>query len=145
MYDQDFEKEYQEFNAAVTLFSSILKFKDKELVQTCEQVLLNLMGSKYTKNVMNAAMFQLAEKAPETCQWTWQNFPYLEACITLKEYVLMLAVQKLISQGFVLGQDFSATGNAALLVNEKAYTTLLQNLSDGELVFVGEILEVNQQ
>ncbi|GAB1540780.1 hypothetical protein NUACC21_34490 [Scytonema sp. NUACC21] len=145
MYEQDFEREYQEFNAAVNLFVNILKFKDKDLVETCEQVLINLMGSKYTQNIMNAALFQLAENAPETCQWTWQNFSYLDACIRLKEYVVMLAVQKLISQGFVLGQDFSITSDGELLVNRDARVALMQSISDAERVFVTEILDVTQQ
>lgn len=139
MYEQDFEREYQEFNAAVNLFANILKFKDRNLVETCEQVLMNLMGSKYTQNIMNAALFQLAESAPDTCQWIWQNFPYLDACITLKEYVIMLAVQKLISQGFVLGQDFSVTADGELLVDRNARSILMQNISDADRVFVTEI------
>lgn len=145
MYEQDFEREYQEFNAAVNLFVNILKFKDRDLVETCEQVLMNLMGSRYTQNIMNAALFQLAESAPDTCQWIWQNFPYLDACITLKEYVVTLAVQKLISQGFVLGQDFSATADGELLVNQNARAILMQSISDADRVFVTEILDAAQQ
>ncbi|KAF3890448.1 MULTISPECIES: hypothetical protein [Nostocales] len=145
MYEQDFEREYQEFNAAVNLFVNILKFKDRDLVETCEQVLMNLMGSKYTQNIMNAALFQLAQSAPDTCQWIWQNFPYLDACITLKEYVVMLAVQKLTSQGFVLGQDFSATADGELLVNQNARAVLMQSISDADRVFVTEILDAAQQ
>jgi hypothetical protein len=141
MYEQDFEREYQEFNAAVNLFVNILKFKDRDLVETCELVLINLMGSKYTQNIMNAALFHLAEVAPETCQWTWQNFPYLDACITLKEYMVTLAVQKLINQGFLLGEDFSATSNGGLLIREEAYAVLVQSISDADRVFIEEILE----
>ncbi|MUG96524.1 hypothetical protein F7734_30975 [Scytonema sp. UIC 10036] len=145
MYEQDFEREYQEFNAAVNLFVNILKFKDRDLVETCEQVLMNLMGSRYTQNIMNAALFQLAESAPDTCQWIWQNFPYLDACITLKEYVVMLAVQKLIGQGFILGQDFSVTSEGELLVNQNARAVLMQSISDADRVFVTEILDAAQQ
>ncbi|KYC41281.1 hypothetical protein WA1_22720 [Scytonema hofmannii PCC 7110] len=145
MYEQDFEREYQEFNAAINLFVNILKFKDRDLVETCEQVLMNLMGSKYTQNIMNAALFQLAGTAPDTCQWIWQNFPYLDACITLKEYVVMLAVQKLISQGFVLGQDFSTTADGELLVNQNARAVLMQSISDADRVFVTEILDAANQ
>jgi len=90
MYEQDFEKEYQEFNSAVALFTRILKFRDKDLVETCEQTLITILGPEYTINIMNAALFQLAESAPEICQWTWQNFPYLEAYISLKKYFLMI-------------------------------------------------------
>ncbi|WP_017318527.1 hypothetical protein [Mastigocladopsis repens] len=145
MYDQDFEKEYQEFNSAVALFAYIFKFRDKALVETCEHTLISILGLKYTTNIMNAAMFQLAESAPETCLWIWQNFTYLEACISLNEYLTALAIQKLISQGFVLGQDFSATADGKILINEKAKSALFQSLSHKDLILIEENIQVNEQ
>jgi hypothetical protein len=145
MYDQDFEKEYHEFNSAVALFTYLFKFKDKTLVETCEQTLILMVGSQYTTNIINAAIFQLAEFAPETCQWAWQNFPYLEACISLKEYFLMLAVQKLISQCFILGQDFSITNTSKILMTQNARDALMPILSEADRVLVKELIQVNEQ
>jgi hypothetical protein len=145
MYEQDFEQEYHEFHSAVGLFAYISKFRDKALVEICEHTLLMILGSKYTTNVMNAAMFELAESAPETCQWIWQNFPEHEACISLKEYFIMLAIQQLVSQGFVLGQDFSATTHGTLLINENAKLALIQSFSHQYLLLLEELIQVNEQ
>lgn len=145
MYEQDFEKEFHEFNSAVALFAYILKLRDKALVETCEQTLISILGSTSTANVMNAAMFDLAESAPETCKWLWQNFPYLEASISLKEHFVMLAIQKLISQGCVLGKDFSATTDGTILINPNAKIVLFQSISDADSILMAEIIQVNEQ
>ncbi|ARV59706.1 hypothetical protein BZZ01_14650 [Nostocales cyanobacterium HT-58-2] len=143
--EQDFEKELQEFNSAVALFTYIFKFRDKLLAETCEQTLIMILGLRYTENVMNAAVFLLSESAPETCQWTLQNFPYLEACNSLKEYLVTLTVQKLINQGFVLGQDFSATTDSGILMNQNAKNALLQVISDADKILIDEIIQVKTQ
>lgn len=145
MYEQDFEKEYQEFNSAVALFTRVLKFTNKGLVETCEQTLISLLGLEYTINVMNAATFQLAESAPEICQWIWQNFPYAEASISLKEHLIMLALHELISQNLVLGEDFSATTDGTILMNEKAKIVLIESLSHTEWILLEEIIQVKEE
>lgn len=145
MYEQDFEKEFQEFNSAVALFAYVLKSRDKALVETCEQTLISILGSTCTTNVMNAAMFELAESAPETCKWVWQNFPDLEAGISLKEHFFIFTVQKLIRLGFVLGQDFSATNEGTILINKTVKLVLFQSISDADSILIEEIIQVNEQ
>lgn len=145
MYEQNFEKEYQEFHSAVALFTRVLQCKNKGLVETCEQTLISLLGLEYTINVMNAAMFQLAESAPDICQWTWENFPYIEASISLKEHLVMLAIQELISKGLVFSQDFSATTGGIILINQNAKSVLIESLSRTEWLLLEEILQVKEQ
>ncbi len=142
MFISKSEKEFNDFNTVVGMIVNVLILQDKELVKTCEQTLIGLLGSEETTHIMNAAMFQLAEIAPDTCYWTWRNFPHLNSCLDLKEYIVMFAAQKLIEEGFILGQDFSSTSNGDILLNEKAKSALKRNSHSCEWVFLEEVLEI---
>jgi hypothetical protein len=91
---------------------------------------------------MTAAVFQLAATDSDTCHWTLHTFYELDACLKLIEGAFKFAIQKLISLGFILGQDFSANANGEILLNRAAKIALLENISDADWNFLKEILQV---
>ena len=122
------------------MFANMLKQLDKNTVIECEHTLINLLGYECARKIMNAAILQVSEVSPQTGRWICENFPNFEACIQLKEYSFMLATQQLINKGFILGKDFSATGDGKLLINRQAKMALVQRLYLWEQVWVESIL-----
>lgn len=142
MHYQDFEQQFQNFNDAVNLLVNILKLHDKDLVKVCEETLTKLVGRDEVSHVLNAAMFQLAETHPETCHWTWHNFPELQVCMDLKEHVVMFIVQKLIKNGFILGEDFSKNLDGDILLTPNAKVYLMIDCLPCEWKFIKSVLQV---
>lgn len=144
MYNQDSEKQFNDFNASVTSIVNVLKFKNKELFRVCEKVLIKLIGHEETMHVFNAAMFQLAQTSPECCNWAWQNFPEYEIGLELKDEIIMSAVQKLMQKGFLLGKDFSTTSDGGILITNEAKVALMVSCHPFEWAFIKEIMQVVQ-
>lgn len=142
MYNQDLEQDFQDFNTAVNLLVNVLKLQDKDLVKLCEQTLSHLVGHEEATHLINAAMFQLAETAPETCYWTWHNFPELQVCMDLKEHVCMFVAQKLINKGFILGKDFSTSVDGEILVSRATRVTLMIDSTPSEWKFIKSVLQI---
>ncbi|BAZ12093.1 hypothetical protein NIES4071_39210 [Calothrix sp. NIES-4071] len=142
MYNQDFEQNIQDFDTAVNLLVNVLKLQDRDLVKVCEEALTHLLGNEETTHMINAAMFQLAETAPETCYWTWHNFPELQVCMDLKEHVSMFVAQKLIQKGFILGKDFSTNIYGEILVSRATRVTLMLDCSPSEWKFIKSVLQI---
>ncbi|MBF2067977.1 MAG: hypothetical protein IGS39_26700 [Calothrix sp. C42_A2020_038] len=142
MCHQDFEQGFQDFNTGVNLLVNILKLQDKDLVKLCEQTLTYLLGSEEATHMLNAAMFQLVETAPETCYWTWNNFPELQVCMDLKEHVCIFIAQKLIKKGFILGKDFSTNENGEILVSRETRISLMLDSLPSEWRFIKPVLKV---
>lgn len=142
MYNQDLEQEFKDFDTAVNLLVNVLKLQDKDLVKICEEALSNLLGSEEATHMLNAAMFQLAETAPETCYWTWHNFPELQVCLDLKEHVCMFVVQKLIKKGFILGKDFSTNIHGEILVSRETRISIMLDSVPLEWKFIKSVLQI---
>jgi len=132
----------EEFDSSVALLVDIFKVKNKALVESCRKTFIALFGSDYTTDVMTAAVFQLAATDSDTCHWTLHTFYELDACLKLIEEALKFATQKLISLGFILGQDFSANANGEIMLNRAAKKALLENISDAAWNFLKEISQV---
>ncbi|MDV2996647.1 MAG: hypothetical protein N4J56_006301 [Chroococcidiopsis sp. SAG 2025] len=132
----------EEFDSSVALLVDIFKLKNKAIVESCRKTFIALFGSDYTTDLMTAAVFQLAATDADTCHWTLHTFYELDACLKLIEGAFKFAIQKLISLGFILGQDFSANANGELLLNRIAKIALLENISDADWNFLKEILQV---
>ncbi|MGB3641015.1 MAG: hypothetical protein WBA39_26070 [Rivularia sp. (in: cyanobacteria)] len=128
------------FDFLVNMFANMLKQLNQNSVVECEQALTNLLGYECTREIINAAIFQVSELSPQTGRWICENFPDFEACIQLKEYSVMLATQELIKKGFILGKDFSITADGKLVINQQAKTALIQRLYLWEQVWVESIL-----
>jgi hypothetical protein len=142
MYQQNFEEQFHDFNTAVSLLINVLKLQDKDLIKISEQTLSHLVGNEETTHMLNAAMFQLAETDPETCYWTWHNFPKLQTCMDLKEHVCMFVAQKLIKKGFVLGKHFSTTVDGEILVSRETRVSLMLDCLPSEWKFIKSVLKI---
>lgn len=133
----------EEFNLCVTLIVKLLKFQDKELIEACEETLVSLLGSERTADVMTAAVFQLLETEPDSYQWTIHNLSEIKAYQELRQDLIMIAVKKLIEQGFVFGTNFSTTYTNALLVDKETQAALLESLLPTDRILIKEVLLVN--
>ena len=130
------------FTFDIELVFDALKLQDKALLQSLEYFFTTLLGSEYTKDILTAAMFQIAESDSEACRWALRNFYDLKLHRDVKEAVVRFAVQKLIGKGFILGQDFSVTPNSGIVINKNAKAALLEVTSASEHLFLEEILQV---
>lgn len=144
MYNQDLEQQFKDFDTAVNLLVDVLKLQDEDLVKVCEEALSNLLGSEETMHMFDAAMFQLAKTAPETCYWTWLNFPELQVCLDLKEHVCMFVVQKLIKKGFILGKDFSTNLHGEILVSRETRASIMLDSVPSEWKLIKSVLQIAQ-
>jgi hypothetical protein len=144
MFHQDSEKHFNDFHASVISIVNILKLQNKDLFRVCEKILIKLIGYEETMHVFNAAMFQLAQMSPESCNWAWQNFPEYEMGLELKEEIIMSAVQKLMQKGFLLGKDFSTTSDGGILMNKDTKVALMISCQPFEWAFLKEIIQVSQ-
>lgn len=138
------EEEFNDFNTAVKLIVDICQFKSKELLKSCETTLVNVLGFEETRHLLNAAIYQLANTSPETFCWTWQHFPDFEACMELKDYVVMFVVRLLINKNFVLGQDFSINSDGNLLMTQRAKAILMLNTYPSEWMLIKELVQVTE-
>ncbi|MGQ4649623.1 hypothetical protein [Lyngbya aestuarii] len=135
----------EEFQSSIELFVDALQLQDKQIATSCEKALAVLYSPEYAADVIKAAVLHLAKTDFETFQWILQNSHTLEFGLNwLKEFILSL-VQKLISQGFILGQDFSATHTGKLWINKKAQAALMENVSPVEFLFLEEILQIPKE
>lgn len=127
------------FNFNVELVIDALKNQNKALLQSFETSFTNLLGSKYTIDLVTAAVFYLAETYPNTCRWALHNFYNLKLRRDITEGIAMFTVQKLISRGFILGQDFSITQNGEIAINKSVKVALMIDTSASERIFIEEI------
>jgi len=130
------------FNFDVELVIDALKSQDKALLKSFECCFTTLFGSKYTKDILTAAVFQLAETDLDTCRWTLRNFYNLKLQHGVIEGVVMFAAQKLIGKGFILGQDFSLSHSGEIFINKNAKAALMTGTSEVDHIFLEEISQV---
>ena len=129
------------FNFYIKFVIDALKLQDKSLVESLEDLITTLFGSKYTKDILRAAVFQLAETDHDTCRWALRNFYNLKLHRALTEEIVKFVTPKLISQGFILGQDFSASANGGIFITKNAKAALIENTLDINSIFFEEVLQ----
>lgn len=132
----------ERFKFHIELVIDALKLHDKAMVESFKDFLTSLFDPTYTTDIVTAAVFQLAETDPETCRWTLRNFYHLELHRDITEGVVRFATQKLISKGFILGQDFSANQNGGIVINKNAKAALMESTSASDHLFFEEISQV---
>ena len=140
MKETDIQIEF--FDLLVRMFANMLRQRDKNAVIDCSHILTNLLGYEYAREIINRAIFEIAELSPQTGSWICENFPDFEACIELRKYSVMLATKQLINKGFVLGKDFSATTDGKIVINQQAKMALIKRLYLWEQVWVESVLLV---
>ncbi|MGB7439733.1 MAG: hypothetical protein WA919_01580 [Coleofasciculaceae cyanobacterium] len=127
---------------SVTLMVGALKLHDRELVESCEKILVDLLGCDSAKYITTTAIIQIFQIDSETYHWIWQNIPKVEYYLELKEIVVANAIQTLISKGFVIGQDFSAVSTGKILIEKQAKIALMGNYLEAERLLVKRIFHV---
>lgn len=127
---------------SVTLMVGALKLHDRELVESCEKILIDLLGCDCANYIATTAVLHIFRIDSETYQWIRQNFPQLESYLELKEVVVTNAIQKLISQGFIIGLDFSVVSTEKILINKRAKIALMQNSSEAARLLLRQIFQV---
>lgn len=135
-------KNLEPFKFDIDLIIDALKLHDKALLESFEVLFTTLLGSRYTRDILTAAVFQIAETDPETCRWALRNFYDLKLHGDITEGVRRFAIQKLIGKGFIFGQDFSVTLNGGILINKNARAALIEVTSASEHLFIEEISQM---
>lgn len=140
MKETDTQTEF--FDFFVRMCANMLRQRDKNAMIDFSNTLTNLLGYERAREIINRAIFEIAELSPQTGSWICENFPDFEACIELKEDSVMLAIKQLINKGLILGKDFSANADGKIVLNPQAKTALLQRLYLWEQVWVESVLLV---
>ncbi|HIK55423.1 MAG TPA: hypothetical protein IGS37_09710 [Synechococcales cyanobacterium M55_K2018_004] len=128
------------FNRLVSFTINTLELHDRELAKTFSEAIAAQFGAEFTAALLTASVVQLAERNPSTCQWTLQNLYTPEDCAALREGTLMVVVQELLKEGFVLGKDFSTLPNGKLLLTSAAKSHAPKHLSPLDRLLLDDIL-----
>jgi hypothetical protein len=131
----------ERFNHQTELMVYILKFQNKAILKSVEELLAALIGFEYTSDILMAAVLQLSETDADTCRWTLRNLHALQHLDVIEE-LSMFAVKKLIAQGFIFGRDFSITPNSKIILNKNAMDDLMAGTSTADSVLLEEISQV---
>lgn len=126
------------------LMTGAIKLHHKELAESCERTLVAVLGYDETKTVMMSTILQLSETDPDSFRWISKQFRKSPTWLDLKETVVMMTINKLLNQGYVLGKDFSIAKDTTILVSASLKTQLSQATSTSEQLFLDEILSVSQ-
>lgn len=132
----------ERFNFHIELIIDAFKLQNKAMVESFKDFLTTVFDPEYTTDILTAAVFQLAETDPENCRWALRNLYDLKLHHDIKEGVVRFATQKLISKGFIPGQDFSATQNGEIVINKNALATLMKVTSASDHLFIEQISQV---
>ncbi len=120
----------------------VFKSQNPALVISLKDFLTVLPNPKCVEEVLIAAIYQLAEVAPDACRWIWRNSYYLEPELDLVELTISLALRKLQDEGFELGKDFRVESHSRLHMAAEAKTRLMIEDSIGDRLLLEELLHV---
>lgn len=132
----------ERFKFHIELVIDAFKLQDKAMLESFKDFFTTLFCPEYTTDILTAAVFQLAETDPENCRWALHNFYDLKLNRDIIEGFVRFATQKLISKGFILGQDFSATKNGGIVIKKNAKAALIEATSASDHIFIEEISQV---
>jgi hypothetical protein len=120
----------------------VFKSQNPALVVSLKDFLTVLPNPKCVEEVLIAAIYQLAEVAPDACRWILRNSYYLEPELDLVELTMSLALRKLQDEGFELGKDFRVESDSRLHMAAAAKTRLMIEDSIGDRLLLEELLQV---
>lgn len=120
----------------------VLKSQNPALVISLKDFLTVLPNPKCVEEVLIAAIYQLAEVAPDACRWILRNSSYLEPELDLVELTMSLALKRLQDEGFELGKDFRVESHSRLHMAAEAKTRLMIEDSIGDRLLLEELLHV---
>ena len=120
----------------------VFKSQNPALVVSLKDFLTVLPNPKCVEEVLIAAIYQLAEVAPDACRWILRNSYYLEPELDLVELTMSLALRKLQDEGFELGKDFRVESDSRLHMAAEAKTRLMIDDSIGDRLLLEELLQV---
>jgi hypothetical protein len=120
----------------------VLKSQNPALVISLKDFLTVLPNPKCVEEVLIAAIYQLAEVAPDACRWILRNSSYLEPELDLVELTRSLALKRLQDEGFELGKDFRVESDSRLHMAAEAKTRLMIEDSIGDRLLLEELLHV---
>lgn len=125
----------------IELAIDVFKTKNLALLASLKDFLTVLPNPKCVEAVLIAAIYQLAEADSDACRWLLRNSYYLEPEVDLTELTLNVALRKLHSEGFVLGQDFSVELNSRLHISAEAKSRLMIENSECDRLLLEELLK----
>lgn len=109
----------------IELAVDVFRTKTPALVISLKNFLTVLPNPQCIEAVLTEAIYQLAETDLDAFRWLLSNSSYLEPEVDLNEVAMNLALAKLETQGFVLGQDFRVEPDSRLYVNDQAKAQLM--------------------
>ncbi|MBW4564538.1 MAG: hypothetical protein KME32_26075 [Mojavia pulchra JT2-VF2] len=131
----------ESFNLQIELMVDTLKLQNKAILKSVEELLAALIGFEYTSDILMAAVLQLSETDADACRWTLRNLHDIQHLDVIEE-LTKFAVKKLISRGFIFGQDFSMTPNSRIILNRNAMDVLIAGTSIADSLLLEEISQV---
>lgn len=132
----------ESYKPYIELAVDVFKAQDQESINFLKDFLTVLPSPTYIEQVLIAGIEILAETEPESCRWLLRNGSFLMPEVDLVDLAIDLAITKLESQGFLLGQDFALEANGQLLVSEQAKVILLMDNSVRDRLLIEEIVLV---
>ncbi|HEY9664272.1 MAG TPA: hypothetical protein V6C65_37995 [Allocoleopsis sp.] len=129
----------QEFEIYLNWTVSILKTQDPQVINSFKQEASYRLSPEQLKDILIAALYQLAETEPEVFVWALHNYDP-EFYIEVRYRIAVAAARQLIRQGLVPGTDFSAIPTAGLIVRPEAKAILQENTSAFTSFMLREIL-----
>lgn len=132
------------FDFSCRLIIRALKKQNKTLVESYRKTLNALAGFEYTAEIFTTVLMELSETDCTTLEWALNNFYDIETHLDLLEEVKDLIALALAAQGFVPGEDYSADWTGKILVNQSAYTCLLDCLPTPYRSLLPKVLQVTE-
>lgn len=130
------------FEMSIILVGNAIKNQNKDLIFSYEKNLKIWVGLHCSLVIVSCAILQLLETDPEGINWALENYRPIKFYKQLIEELTLNTTQKLIQNGFVLGQDFSVVNSGKIFIKERAKTALIEKTSFPESVLLQKILLV---
>jgi hypothetical protein len=132
------------FDFSCRLIVRALRKQNKTLVESYRRTLNVLAGFDYTAEIFSTVLLELAETDPKTLEWTLNHFYDLEAHVDLLEDVKGLVTLSLVEQGFIPGQDFSASWTGKIFIKETAQAILMETLPSPYRSLLPKIVQISE-
>ncbi|WP_214662530.1 hypothetical protein [Amazonocrinis nigriterrae] len=133
-------EDLERFYSDLKRFTYILKFHDKNVAESWIKQLHAHLKPEYIESCLIAAIFELSITDVDTFHWVLDNLSHWDTYTHLLQEVTKFVVQKLIKEGFIPGQDFSATSEGKILIHENARKVIISDISQSDNLLIKKIL-----
>ncbi|MEO1403606.1 MAG: hypothetical protein AAFV72_20495 [Cyanobacteria bacterium J06635_1] len=130
----------EHLDAALVVTISVFKTQAPNAFKPLKAFLSFLENPKDIEQTLLQATCDCALNAETTFNWIVQNRLALKPDLDLDQYIRKLVLNKLIDQGFALGQDFRFELKTQLWLTPKACASLLQLCNPAEIKLITNLL-----